>query len=226
MRYHLDFEPGLLTAGLLGSIWAAARAKKRWVRRTIAVLVAGGCAWGAAAGMMLSVNGYGGLLTNNPALFWQLADVFGTDPEAHHSLNELVVEATIRFPAGAQGGREALVSSGGSHGGDWILVEYLGNSRVRFGYDHSRRMVVWSKEMPIEADKRYGLSVRYQPNARGDTTLTVRVDGQTVLTVMGTPYSTNLKNVRVGEDSLRRGRLRSFSGELEMRAAMSVGLGR
>jgi hypothetical protein len=77
LRYQVDYSPALGFAALFVLLLVSARAKSAWVRRGVTILVVAGCLWGAIAGTLLSINGYGlGLEVGNPRVFESIQSWF------------------------------------------------------------------------------------------------------------------------------------------------------
>jgi hypothetical protein len=78
LRYQVDYTPALWVASLFCLLLLSVRAMSRRTRYAVTALVVAGCLWGAAAGALLSINGYaGGLEYLNPQAFHDLASWFG-----------------------------------------------------------------------------------------------------------------------------------------------------
>ncbi|HKA02468.1 MAG TPA: hypothetical protein VKE70_38420, partial [Candidatus Solibacter sp.] len=152
MRYHADYAPELLVAGLFVCVWLANSMTRAGVRKAILGLTVASAVWGTLCSAAISINGYNhSLRTRNPALFQELTKLTGGDPNAiRYPVRQLQFDATLMFPPPSPGVREALVSSGTVREGDVLMVEYVGDGRLRLVAQHWGEPLVNGPEIAID----------------------------------------------------------------------------
>jgi len=224
MRYHGDYAPEFLVAGLFVGLWLANSMARPGMRKAFLGLTIAGAVWGTLCSAAISVNGYNhSLRTRNPALFQELTKLAGGDPNnIRYPVRQLQFEATLTFPPPFPGAREALVSSGTIKQGDVLMVEYRENGKLRFVEQHWGVPLVNGPEITIDPKIPHAFSFDYSRIDYGR--LTVKLDGQQVLFREGEIYFTAPGEVSIGSD--KTGAMtQAFSGKLEVKEGVKLVFG-
>jgi hypothetical protein len=222
-RYELDVAPPVLLVAMFTVAFLAAQLAGKWRRRlafsTIALMVGVSTAAQAA----LSINSY-----DNPMLprdvpdFNQIAAFFGDDEMSTlRYVLQLSLAGEIKFPTKAPGVREALISTGFHGRSNAIVIEYLANQKVRFGFYQTGPKIAFGPEQQIEPGRLYSIHFTYHtdPGPR------LGLDGKEVLAgKFGYVHPTSFAHAAVGRDVAGEiPGLQPFSGELISPAGLQVG---
>ncbi|HEY1794312.1 MAG TPA: hypothetical protein VGG34_15465 [Opitutaceae bacterium] len=79
------------------------------------------------------------------------------NPDPHWKGFTGSLAVSLELPSGARGKREPLVATGTKGADDLLYVEYLDDTRVRFGYEHAPYPPVVSGAVAVPADRRLQL---------------------------------------------------------------------
>lgn len=130
------------------------------------------------------------------------------------------VRCAVLFPTDRPGRQEPLVVSGRTGAGDLVYVVYAGNNTIRLGYDHWNKGGPLSDPIPVDYEKTHLLEVSMgslMPATDNDPAwknldaearrsllenVTIKLDGQVVLTHPSVTYPAKPDEVAVGSNPI------------------------
>ena len=220
-RYLVDFVPYLSLLGLCGA-WAALDAlePRRILRRllgagvvaALAVTVAFNLGAGFQAGLVFELS--------NPAGYARVAGCFNRLPAAVERLAGYQpgrLQLRVRFPQGKPSHYEPLVTTGWDYLSDILYVKYGLDGRIEFGCAHLGGTDLHGRQVRINYAQEHTVDVEmgsmYPPAshpwfrpllpvqaARFKHRVTVRLDGQEVLSGEVPCFESDPRDIRVGRN--------------------------
>lgn len=141
-RYQVDFTPGLVLLGAVGALALSAGLKHRWGRGLLAGVAWFLALWSAGFNVLVSLQHNRLLLLEHPAVYARVAHAANHLSWWYDRLTDMKygpVELHVVFPRGAPGQLEPLVVTGREFLADYVYVHYVGEDRLRFGFEHTSR---------------------------------------------------------------------------------------
>lgn len=143
---------------------------------------------------------------------------------AGHAAADGTWHLSVVFPEGRAGLREPLIVSGETGRGDFIVVEYLDDHRLRFLLDHWGSGAHFSESVPYQPGNAYRLDVRHAAFAASPSgpanipsDLEVTIDGTSVWRVPVALYSVSADDIYVGYNPIGGSACdERFSGRIEV----------
>jgi hypothetical protein len=141
-RYQVDFTPGVVLLGAVGLL-ALSAGPKGPAGRTL--LVGTGwllALWSAGFNVLASMQHNRLLQLEHPPVYARVAHAFNHLSWWYDRLSGTKygpVELRVVFPRNAVGRMEPLVVTGREFLADYLYVNYVGESQVRFGFEHTSR---------------------------------------------------------------------------------------
>ncbi len=231
-RYEVDFAPALVLLGCVGA--AALAGLPSWVSRAAIPIAAALCLWSSAVNVLVSIRHNRLLELNHPGVYARTAHAFnrlGLWADRLTGARYGPVELKVVFPRGATGEIEPLVVTGAEFLSDYVYVHYLGDDLVRFGFEHTSRRSAVGAPFKIVPGEEQTVLVQMGslfppaghpyfdalPAADAESRMkgvTVRLNGQTALTVVSETYDSTSRKPSVGTSGPRPAFKRDFSGRI------------
>jgi hypothetical protein len=216
MRYMLDFAPLFLVLAVAQAtaavVWPRVIALRILAFAVFVVISAPAI----AANLAISMAGpYGDFERKAPDLYRQIANAFRSPLSPLAELNEFVLNARVVFPENPAAAREPLVTSGQLEMADFILVHYLGSSRLSIAYHKWGEPPVESIPIELTRGREHRLVIRY---LRAGERLTVELDGAEVLVARTMFHPTRPEYVLFGRNRIAQvpWPARTFSGGMRV----------
>jgi hypothetical protein len=173
----------------------------------------GPCPFHAAspASVYFGINPIGASSTE-PTFAGQFVSIHPTAPEIRSECEEVPPNAPVslllQFPPAAAAGSEPLVVTGRTGAGDFVYVRYVGDNKVRFGFDHWGVGGALGDPVAIDPAAAHRVEITmgslYSGARSGPATrrVEVKLDGQTVLAADSPCHPTHPREWYIGENPI------------------------